>query len=189
VTDPSPYLADLDHLLAQLRRDASAAVAVMEGHARTGWRSSSRGGGGGASSVLDDEGVPMPPLADPVGEQAVAGTAPHGDLRQLVANLRGATNLLQSSLGIVHRHTPPATARPEDTDPGCRSCARLGTWVPRQRGDLCRWCDDFAAVENVDLPPLELARAHAEGRRITTAMVREHLAARQQRSPKRAARR
>jgi hypothetical protein len=59
------------------------------------------------------------------------------------------------------------------TEMWCRSCLRVGERAPRHRGELCRWCGAFEAAEGF-LPPVDLVEAHADGRRITDAMIVPH---------------
>ena len=59
------------------------------------------------------------------------------------------------------------------TEMWCRSCLRVGERAPRHRGELCRWCESFKAAEGF-LPPVELVEAHADGRRISEAMIAPH---------------
>jgi hypothetical protein len=66
------------------------------------------------------------------------------------------------------------------TEMWCRSCLRVGERAPRDRGDLCRWCRTFHGVEGF-LPPVDLVEAHADGRRITEAMIAPHRQAHQAR--------
>lgn len=61
------------------------------------------------------------------------------------------------------RHAPPD---------GCRSHARVGTWEPRQRGDLCAWCHGVkqAIGRRGDLP-IWLVDKRASGRRIVQSDI------------------
>lgn len=62
-------------------------------------------------------------------------------------------------------------------DDWCTSCLRVHRCSPRERGDLCRWCDDFKRAEGT-LPPAELLEARHRGMKITQTMVRQAKVAR-----------
>jgi hypothetical protein len=51
------------------------------------------------------------------------------------------------------------------------SCHRIHTWSPIHRTRRCRWCWDWAATHESDDPPIDILRAHHQGRRITTRLV------------------
>jgi hypothetical protein len=66
------------------------------------------------------------------------------------------------------------TMLPEDfTGDLCRSCLRVGSRSVRYRGELCRWCYDFAGSEGF-IPPPQIIEARASGKPITEPMVAPH---------------
>lgn len=67
--------------------------------------------------------------------------------------------------------TPQADTQGE---PGCIVHAAHGTFEPVHKNLRCRWCYDFWNAESVD-PPGDLLAARAQGKRITTQMVRAAL--------------
>lgn len=65
------------------------------------------------------------------------------------------------------------TLADDPTEMWCTSCLRIGTKSPRHRGDRCRWCYEFELSEQF-LPPADILRARASGKRITEQMVAPH---------------
>lgn len=138
---------------------------------RDGYPTSSLGDGTGPSSVLDDEGKPMPPVNDPVGELVM--TPPKNlarmAARAVVRSVEAAVEELQRAVGVLLDATPAA---PKNVEPGCKSCERVGVWMPVFRGERDKWCYDWQAAHKAD-PPIEVLRAHHDGKRITTRLVAE----------------
>lgn len=131
-------------------------------------RQSMGGGSGGLAGNPVAELVTSDPMSDPIRRAAV-------DMKRL---LKGAVGDLRVAVGTLAKAEPPS---PKST-PSCRVHAGVGIYEPAWRGDRCRWCNDFFAVEGVD-PPDDLLLAKDRGERITTKMVKEALAA--LRAPKR----
>lgn len=77
--------------------------------------------------------------------------------------------------GVNERHATETDIN-EHADPGCISCYRpeLLIWEPIHRSALCRWCYDFRAVEKM-LPPTDLIRLRAQGKRMTKALVDSYI--------------
>lgn len=67
--------------------------------------------------------------------------------------------------------TPKADTQGE---PGCIVHAQHGHHEPVHKNLRCRWCYDFWNAEGAD-PPADLLAARAQGKRITTQMVRAAL--------------
>lgn len=102
-------------------------------------------------------------LDDPRGEPL---THAH---HQLVTNLHRARRHLEQAESAGRQALPPD---PNTThDDGCISCARIKTWSPIHRTRRCRWCSDWAYTHAGDDPPVELLRAHHEGRRVTVRLA------------------
>lgn len=167
---------------------AATLLARSRQPSRDGYASSSRGGGSGPSSVKDDENMPMPPLADPVGELVVA--APTADPIRQAANtvlrkLTHAVDDLRKATGALAGASP--STRPAG-EPGCSSHERIGIWEPVEKGGRCWWCYDWQAVHGED-PDVRILQARAEGRRITTKLVDEVIGARHSKRHRRPSRR
>lgn len=163
----------IEHLAAQLARWAPPAFAQ---HAVTdGIRSTATDRAGGRGSVLDDQGDPMPPVSDPVGELVANATAGRPNQRQhdVEAHVAQARRSLAIALSLVHQTLPaPNTlTRLKPTgDPGCTSCKRIDAFAPATRAGRCDWCYRWWLAENED-PPVGVLEARARGDRITTKIV------------------
>lgn len=72
----------------------------------------------------------------------------------------------QVSEATIHQYKLAATPREEF----CSNCLNHGIQAHRYRGDLCRNCYDFDAVEHV-LPTREMCETWDRKGRVTTAMV------------------
>lgn len=142
---------------------------------------------GGPATVLDDEGKPMPPRSDPVGELVI--TEPWTDpVRRsagvVVRNLKVAVGQLNGAVSALAQAIPP---REIDFDPGCVVHARVSDtdpvtgkvrhrWMPVEEGRTrCSWCHDFRLAHGEDPPP-SLVRAHDDGQRMNTKLIAEHMA-------------
>lgn len=145
-----------------------------------GFRSSLRPMEGSKATVVDEDGVPMPDLSDPVGEAVVSMLA--GDRRP--STVREDVKLLNATFAEIRglaRMADGARDRamlPDDKtlDPECCEVHKRHEFgvEPLHRSGRCRWCYDFWLAEGVD-PPLPLLKARAEGRRITQQMVMDSL--------------
>lgn len=112
---------------------------------------------------------------DPVGALVVLRVDdPRGDPiahahHRLVSYLDQARRLLELAESAGQQALPPPTARTEDD--GCVSCRRTKTWSPISRAGRCRWCSDWAYQHQGEDPPVDILRAHHQGRRITTHLA------------------
>lgn len=152
----------------ELMRRAQIAV-------RDGYPTSSLGGGGGPSSILDDDGTPMPPLNDPVGELAIARVRRgEGDpVRQAVTDMVSLAQLalvaLRRADGARSRALPPLEAPEEPKVAGCVVHLRYGLFAPQRARERCRWCNDWTkahellGIAGVD-PPESAVRAVEDAR-------------------------
>lgn len=148
---------------------------LMSAARRDGWRTRSFGGGA-PSSVLDDQGVPMPPLSDPVGEVAADDVKITDPIRvhaeRLFQNLAHALHDMRVARGSMIAAFEDV--KPEEGAPACRPHAEAGIFYTADRNGRCDWCYRFWLAEGQDPPP-DLIRAKAEGKRITVGMVEEAL--------------
>lgn len=142
---------------------------------RDGFRSRSMGGGAPAS-VVDDEGVPMPPLSDPVGEVAADPVKVVDPIRvaaeRCLRNLAHALGDIRTARGSLISAYDGIKEAPGD--PACVPHAAAGIFERAERGNRCSWCYRFWLAEKLT-PPVELVRAKAEGKRITTSLVEQAL--------------
>lgn len=140
---------------------------------RDGYPTSSLGDGGGPASIVDENGDPMPPLNDPVGELVInpPKNLARMTARAVVGAVEAAVSELQRAVGHLLDATPPA---PSNADPGCKSCATIGIWSPMHKAERCTWCYAWQREHRAD-PPEVILRAHHDGKRITTRMVAELL--------------
>lgn len=162
-TYPKPLIA-ASELLARARREA-----------RDGYPTSTMSGPGGPATVLDDEGVPMAPLNDPVGEHVVndQGNDPvrHHAL-ELARILRGTVNSLRVAVDHLGKATPHSRPADDAAPDCCVSHQRFGMWEPVDKDGRCRWCYEWRRVHQAD-PPEPILRHRAEGRRITSKVIAE----------------
>jgi len=131
---------------------------------------------GGPASVLDDQGVPMPPLSDPVGELATEPVEANPALnayrrakaleRRAIATAKRAEREADEALSLLRRATAAPKDEPEaetdDTDLWCSICIKVskpdGTKVMNptasareiHKGEQpkarCSECDDWAVL-------------------------------------------
>lgn len=160
-------LAQITQLAARLRilepnLRRSAADSNLDGYPRQSGGGGSSGGGHG----------------DPVGMiVALRIDHPHRDPlayahAAVVANLHEARRLLEEAESLGRRTLPSArSASAAAFDDGCVSCARIKTWSPIHRTRRCHWCSDWAYAHGGEDPPIDILRAHHQGRRITTRLV------------------
>lgn len=120
-------------------------------------------------SVLDEYGIPMPSVADPVGEAGIREDRAAEARRQidgLVNRLWADVGALEAALVHWTGRAPTSIERREaerDNTPICESCARIDGRVAGQpfvnevrvtvvvangkgeerRWKVCRWCQDF----------------------------------------------
>lgn len=143
-----------------------------------GWARSVRPSNG-TSTVTDDLGQPMPPLSDPVGEQAATNADGNDGVRRhadtILRGLNGALGDIRMAVGAASHITPPKQD-PTPDEPECTNHANAGLHnEPTRSGDRCRWCYDFWLAQGVDAPA-ELLIARYQGKRITPGLVTEALA-------------
>lgn len=176
MTDLRNLLADIDHHLTQIRRELQPALASMAGQATTGYPTSTRPG----------PGITSPGHGDPV-PTTVTNTRPgrrttqhHPDRHHLDQAIHTAEQALARAHGIVHRHTPPDQAQPDEGEPGCASCNRIGQHTPRGKGtgDLCLWCWKHRAwrhpqAKGPDMPARQIVAAYHANGRVTTKDARD----------------
>lgn len=171
MTDLRQYLADTEHALADIRRELTPALAAMAGHATTGYPTATR---------LDPTTTPGPsegPIPSIITNTRPGRHAadPHPDRHHLEQALRTMATTAATARGIIHRHTPPGEATPDEGDPGCTSCARIGQYMPRGKGmgALCRWCYDHRGWhpptdKGPEMPAKIIVAAYHEHGRVTT---------------------
>lgn len=131
---------------------------------------------GSGRRATDDDGELLPAVSDPVGELVIAPMDPVRrsalDVRRGLAGALGDLRMAVTVLGNADRPAP-VTGEPE-----CRSCIRIGVYSVVHRGKsgndtaLCKWCYEWNAIHGED-PPEPILRAHADGKRITTRLVKE----------------
>lgn len=158
--DLREVLADIDQHLTEIRRELLPAINAMAGKATTGYPT--------ASSAGHTSGGDTPDLTG----KATAGTAPHPDRHHLDVAILTAERHLRAARGLVHKHTPPGEADPgSPDDPGCASCARLGEYAARYRGDLCVWCYRYRTChkpgQHVDMPDRDLLAVFHDRGKVT----------------------
>lgn len=162
---------------ARLMAASELIAAIRQRRRVTGLPTSTRREGG-PSTVLDDENVPMPPLADPVGETVASALSDVGaadvHAATMLRELRTGVSCLRASLGALAKATPSRDEEPKG-DPGCKVHATYGVWEPVYRSERCRWDYEFWLSNGVDVPE-PIMRARLDGRRITMAMVARALA-------------
>ena len=124
---------------------------------------------------LDPDGNPLPPVKLTTVEQLASHRDPartaHNRIKQLLqTTLLNTINELYS-LTQEWGYTPARPATTTDTNhEWCTSCLRIDQCSDRHRGDLCRWCYDFHAIQHRQ-PSTDLLDKHHRGIRITQAMV------------------
>lgn len=89
--------------------------------------------------------------------------------RTVTTKLHAARRLLEEAESVGRQALPPPTS--QILDDGCASCARIKTWSPIHRTRRCQWCADWARSHGGEDPPVDILRAHHQGRRITTRLV------------------
>lgn len=146
---------------------------------RDGFPTSTRGDGSGPSSVLDDQGNPMPPVADPVGELVITTSIDHVRVAavNVVRYLQGAAGDLRAAVGaLANAQPPPLRDDPELEELWCTNHLQHHMFEPRMAtgpkasNELCRWCYDFRGIHNFP-PDKRLLELRAEGRRITPQQI------------------
>lgn len=169
--DLRAVLGDIDLHLTEIRHDLQAALASMAGQATTGYATTTRPG----------PGVTTPGQGDPV-LTTISNARPgrhvtqhHPDRHELDHAIRDAERLLARARGLIHKHTPPAEATPDQGEPGCTSCARIGQYMPRGKGtgDLCLWCWKHrgwhhAKDHGPEMPARSIVAAYHANGRVTT---------------------
>ena len=158
----TPGLPDLWNLLSAARRD--------------GYRTRSMGGGQ-PQSVLDEEGNPIPPLSDPVGELVVDERKVRDPMVDHVTTLMRSLTHALGDIRVARAEFIRAWEENGEPDIGERSCrvhARIGIFELAVRSDRCDWCHRFWLSEKVDVPD-DLLRAKQDGKRISQRMIDEAL--------------
>lgn len=153
---------------------------LMAAGRRDGFRGNTRPGGQ-AGSVVDDEGVPMPPLSDPTGELATANIKVIDPIRR---HAQRALRSLVEAEGLLRRATFEMVAAFEESDttapggnPVCACHAAAGHYQeavrPKELPERCEWCYRFRLANNDTDPTPELIRLKERGVRLTERIVSE----------------
>lgn len=160
----------------RLRRDGPEVFRRSRISARggDGYPTSVRLGASSRASLLDDDGMPVPPVADRVGELVVLQDR-RDPLRDSAAamndRLLDALRSLRAADGARARAFPPP---PPDVDPAADSCvvhARYGIFAVVLARGRCRFCydwareHDFADPSEEDIRALEERRIRRQARR------------------------
>ena len=149
-----------------------AAAAIRDGYPTQSMRGSSS-----RSTVLDEDKRAIPPISDPTGELVAAKTKIadpiYGHARSVLRGLTDALGDLRMSRAALITGSQYAEA--QDGSARCSSCARIGEWSDAYRGDRCTWCHKFWLMWRRE-PPIDILKAHHEGRRITPQMVKDAFA-------------
>lgn len=173
MTDLRQVLGDIDHALTEIRRELTPALHSMAGKAATGYATSTRPGAGGTPG----HGDPVLATIAATHPKHRHATDPHPDRAKLDHALLEAARQLATARGIVHRHTPPAEAQPDDGIEPCRSCTRLTTdnaqpyFSPASRRGLCDNCYRWWLLPGNQLPPLAVVEAWMVGERVTPKVI------------------
>lgn len=148
-----------------------------------GYPQRSLGQGGGSASVLDENGDPMPPVADPTGDLATAladGGGVTDSIRYHRASfergIRGAAGDLALAVDALGKLVKLGETSPGE--PGCRVHAKYfpkSIPAPIYRSRLCRFCYDFSLAEGAD-PPEAVLVARDRGQKLSQPMVAAALA-------------
>lgn len=154
------------------------ALRLLSLSARDGWRTSTRPGGT-PTSIVDDEGVPMPPMSDPTGELATEAVKVHDPIRRhaqiaLRALVDAQAHLQKAKSEMVQAFEEHDL---EDGEVGCRVHAEAGYFEEPTRGDRCGWCYRFWLEHgDLDAPP-ELVRIKETKGKVSERQVKEALMA------------
>lgn len=132
--------AGIGEMASALKADGPALFRRVKEEAR-GWPSSRRGEGG-PSSVLDDEGVPMPPVADPTGEAAVSQSPAERAMETVTRHVLTAHEELRRARKAVGEYYGAGREDAKPQAPGCSNHARFGLFAIVFRGGRCRFCYD-----------------------------------------------
>lgn len=175
-TDHRDLLAACDHHLTEIRKDLTPALNSMAGQATTGFPTSTRPGPGVSSHGHGDPVLGIVAHAKP-GRRV---TEHHPDRHEFDQCVVTAERLLATAHGIAHRHTPAKESMPDEGDPGCISCARVGEHKDQGKGmgGLCRWCYDHRSWHPVphkgpEMPARSIAAAYHERGHVTTGDARK----------------
>lgn len=170
---------------------ASGLLARARRGTKDGYPTSSMGGGGSSGDVSDRVGslatadwmphqpcggkgcdgcsdgfIHVPGGGDPVRRAGV----------QLVRHLKRAVDELEAARGELFKVSAVVPPPPAD-DLWCTVHLRHGMFEPVGKGGRngqCQWCYEFRLAEQQS-PPARLLELRAEGKRITAALVAEHL--------------
>lgn len=162
-TQTADTLTQIEQLTTRLRTLEPMLRARATDTALDGWPRQSGPGAGGHHH------------GDPVGATvAMRIDHPQADHlghahRQVIAKLHAARRLLEEAESTGRQALPPTTSQTHDD--GCISCARIKAWSPIHRTRRCRFCSDWSYAHGSDDPPIDILRAHHQGRRITTRLV------------------
>lgn len=171
--------------------NASGLLARARRGTKDGYPTSSLGGGGGAGGV-----------SDRVGELVTEGWSEHGACRgegcddcsdgftqrreidpvraaavRFARHLRRALDELGAANGELYNISAGIIVPPDATDMWCRVHLRHGMWEPVGAGGRdgrCQWCYGFNLAERQD-PPRALLELRAQGKRITSKTIADHL--------------
>lgn len=156
----TPNIYEMLQLLAAAKRDGFPARSMSDGESRTAY---------------DDKGEPMPLVSDPTGETVIAPASNDpmfGHMQSVARGIACALGDARIARAAMIRASQFAESRP--AEPGCSSCARIGSWMAVEDNGRCRWCYDFWLAEGIE-PPVELLKARGSGKRITRQMVEESM--------------
>jgi hypothetical protein len=180
----APQMQPIDIELAQTRallEQAAGRVHIAIGQLQPAWRNLAAGAPGyqGTTTLQTDDEAYIDKSTHPESYAAILDDPAVAALEQL----RRATRALVDHATTIYRvatewatgDTPPAGPVKVDLELWCTSCLRAGVCAPIFRGELCRWCYDFNAVEK-QRPPVALVRLHHQpGVRITQRIVNDAL--------------
>lgn len=136
-------------------------------------------------NVLDDEGIPMPPRSDPVGELVVdqdehdVVDPVHDALAAVVALTNDARRKLEQAECEAARAEPPKTMVVSGDDVWCAHHLEHRMFEPlgaKARRGLCGWCESFERTYAMKPPPA-LLRIRAERGKVMPADVKRALGA------------
>lgn len=159
---------DPDKKLTERGLTGSGLLARARRGTKDGYPTSSLGGGGSSGTVTDRVGnlATADPTADPVRKAGLS----------FVRHLTRALDELGAARGELYRVSAVVPPAPPD-DMWCSVHLRHGMFEPVGRGGRdgrCQWCYEFRLSESQD-PTRRLLELRAEGVRITSRLVAEHL--------------
>ena len=163
-----------DNTVALATRIAALLPAALQGlhDSRGGYPSSTPGSGSAGGSA---GGLPTSPVERQAGRIDRAAI----DAAELTRLLRATEKALMRAHRIVTAYTSTVhgDAGTAPGEPMCTSCLRIHEAARVFRAGLCRFCYRHRDSEGI-VPPIELVRAHHEGRSITPTMIQRARVAR-----------